>query len=60
MLPPQEGGGFWAVTRHADIVAVSRDPETFCSGEGITMEDVPHDILEAVSSFLATHAPRHT
>ena len=23
--------GFWAVTRHADIVAVSRDSETFCS-----------------------------
>ena len=25
--------GFWAVTRHADIVAVSRDSETFCSSE---------------------------
>ncbi|MCD2194591.1 cytochrome P450 [Actinomycetospora endophytica] len=60
MMPPQEGGGFWAVTRHADIVAVSKDPETFCSGEGIQMEDVPLDILEAVSSFLATDAPRHT
>jgi cytochrome P450 len=60
MMPPQEGGGFWAVTRHEDIVAISKDPETFCSGEGITMEDVPTDILEAVSSFLATDAPRHT
>lgn len=60
MTPPQEGGGFWAVTRHEDIVAVSQDPETFCSGEGITMEDIPSDILEAVSSFLATDAPRHT
>ena len=60
MMPPQEGGGFWAVTRHEDIVAVSKDPETFCSGEGIQMEDIPLDILEAVSSFLATDAPRHT
>src|SRR5215467_9752655 len=25
--------GFWADTRHADIVAVSRDSETFCSSE---------------------------
>src|SRR5580704_11787438 len=25
--------GFWAVTRHADIVAVSRHPETFSSAE---------------------------
>lgn len=60
MMPPQEGGGFWAVTRHEDIATVSKDPETFCSGEGIQMEDVPPDILEAVSSFLATDAPRHT
>ncbi|HEY2316360.1 MAG TPA: cytochrome P450 [Streptosporangiaceae bacterium] len=25
--------GFWAVTRHADVVAVSRDSDTFCSSE---------------------------
>ncbi len=60
MMPPEDGSGFWAVTRHADIVAVSKDPETFCSGQGIQMEDVPPDILEAASSFLATDAPRHT
>ncbi len=29
-----EGAGFWAVTRYADIVAVSRDPETFSSQRG--------------------------
>ncbi|MFC5061786.1 cytochrome P450 [Actinomycetospora atypica] len=60
MMPPADGAGFWAVTRHADIVAVSKDPETFCSGRGIQMEDVPPDILEAASSFLALDAPRHT
>lgn len=60
MMPAQEGGGFWAVTSHAGVVAVSRDPETFCSGQGVQMEDVPPDILEAASSFLATDAPRHT
>ncbi|MCD2190534.1 cytochrome P450 [Actinomycetospora soli] len=60
MMPPEDGAGFWAVTRHADIVAVSKDPGTFCSGEGIQMEDVPVAILESASSFLATDAPRHT
>jgi cytochrome P450 len=60
MMPPEEGGGFWAATSHEMVCAVSRDPETFCSGEGIQMEDVPPDILEAVSSFLAVDAPRHT
>ena len=60
MMPPEDGAGFWAVTRHADIVAVSTDPGTFCSGQGVQMEDVPTDILEAASSFLAMDAPRHT
>jgi len=32
-------GGFWVASRHAEVVAISRDPETFCSGKGIlTME----------------------
>ena len=29
--PESDGAGFWAVMRHADIVAVSRDPQTFSS-----------------------------
>ncbi|WP_433799851.1 cytochrome P450 [Actinomycetospora sp. CA-084318] len=60
MLPQEDGAGFWAVTRHADIQAVSKAPADFCSGQGVMIEDVPDDILEAASSFLATDAPRHT
>lgn len=60
MLPQEEGAGFWAITRHADIQHVSKNPKDFCSGQGIMIEDVPEDILEAASSFLATDAPRHT
>jgi cholest-4-en-3-one 26-monooxygenase len=29
---------FWAVTRHADIVAVATKPEIFCSSGGITLD----------------------
>lgn len=67
--PPAEGSmmpqygedvGYWAVVRHADIVTVSRDPKTFSSAHGIQMEDVPADLAEAASSFLATDAPRHS
>src|SRR5579863_2498867 len=29
---PDEGSGFWSVTRYADIVAASRDVATFSSG----------------------------
>ncbi|HVE27841.1 MAG TPA: cytochrome P450 [Sporichthya sp.] len=61
-MMPQQGddAGYWAVVRHADVITVSRDPETFSSARGIQMEDVPDDISEAASSFLATDAPRHT
>src|SRR5436305_10336604 len=34
-----EPGGFWALTRHADIHAVSRAPEDFCSSRGVLMQD---------------------
>ncbi|MDN5939772.1 MAG: cytochrome P450, partial [Salinisphaera sp.] len=50
--------GFWAVTRHADIQEVSRNPEVFSSAEGIFMDDFPQ--LEAMLSFIVTDAPRHT
>jgi len=29
-----EDNGLWAVSRHADVVAISRDPARFASGEG--------------------------
>lgn len=60
MLPQVDGGGFWAITRHADIVAVSKNTADFCSAQGVLIEAVPEDILEAGSSFLAADAPRHT
>ena len=60
MLPQDDGAGFWAVTRHADIQYVSKNPKDFCSGQGVIFEDVPEDILEAAQSFLGMDAPRHT
>ncbi|ABG96453.1 cytochrome P450 CYP125 [Rhodococcus jostii RHA1] len=37
--PEENGTGFWAVTRHADVVAVSRDSVTFSSAVGTTQID---------------------
>lgn len=51
---------FWAIVRHDDIRRVSRDPRTFCSGEGVLFGDAPPEMLEASMSFLAMDAPRHT
>ena len=52
--------GYWAVTRHADIVAISRNSEVFLSGKGVLFENIPEELLEASQSFLAMDAPRHT
>src|SRR5262249_27634854 len=38
-----QGRGFWAITRHADVLRISRDPATFRSGGGVFLEDYPPD-----------------
>jgi cytochrome P450 len=57
---PADYPGFWAVTRHADIVTVSRANEVFLSGAGVMFEDYPEELLEMTQSFLAMDPPRHT
>jgi cytochrome P450 len=61
MLPPEEATeGYWAVVGYDDVRRISRDPATFCSGQGVILDDLPQEILDATQSFLATDAPRHT
>lgn len=58
---PYEDGGFWAVTRHADVFTVSRRPEQFSSGIGHTnLWDLDADALEARRSIIDTDDPDHT
>jgi cytochrome P450 len=59
-LTQRDERGYWAIVRHADIRRVSRDPATFCSGQGVQFGDAPPEMLEASQSFLAMDAPRHT
>src|SRR5277367_556978 len=60
-LPDQgERPGYWAIVRYDDVRRISRDPETFCSGEGTQFADAPPEFLEASMSFLAMDAPRHS
>ena len=60
LMPDPDDVGYWAVTRHADIVEVSRNSEVFLSGKGVIFENVPQELLEASQSFLAMDPPRHT
>jgi len=52
--------GFWAVTRHADLVEVTRRHDDFISGEGIVFDSVPDELLDAAQGFIAMDPPRHT
>ena len=51
---------YWAIVRHEDVRTISRDPQTFCSSQGVQFGDAPQEMLEASQSFLAMDAPRHT
>jgi len=55
-----EGPGFWAVTRHSDVMHVSRHPEIFCSGLGTNIPDLPVEVAEFMGSMINMDAPRHT
>ena len=35
-----EERGFWALARHADVLAVENDHETFCAGRGILVDEI--------------------
>ncbi|NKQ56203.1 cytochrome P450 [Amycolatopsis sp. K13G38] len=56
------GRGFWAVTRYDDVVAVSRDVETFSSFAGTTLlADMPDDVVHKQQNMLVNlDPPRHT
>lgn len=52
-------GGYWALTRYADIVDVSRRAGDFCSGKGSNIGDMPPDLTEYFGSIIAMDDPRH-
>lgn len=56
---PAPNSGFWAVTRHADIVAVDRDAGTFTSTRFTNLEEVDEDQIARRRSLLETDGMRH-
>lgn len=54
------GQGYWCVTKHADVVTVSRDTKTFTSEQGANLEDLDEEQRVARQSMLETDPPRHT
>lgn len=49
-----EANALWGIARHADIVAIEKDPKTFCSGLGFRPNTPPD------GSMISQDDPRHT
>jgi len=56
------GPGFWALTRHADVLAVSRDSATFSSARAgyMTQDMDPIAVVQSRLMLLGMDPPEHT
>lgn len=53
-----EAGALWLITRHADVLAISKDPATFCSGKGVLLTDLSRTAL-STDSIIYLDPPQH-
>ena len=56
----EDGAGFWAVTRYADLLEVSRQPKIFSSAQGIRLEEMDAEEMEARRTMMELDPPAHT
>jgi cytochrome P450 len=60
-IPVPPGRGYFAITKYADVVEISRHPELYCSGQsGSTIIDLPSEFLEYMGSMINMDDPRHS
>jgi len=57
--PFEAGPGYWALARHEDVWAASRNPQLFCSGKGSNITDLPQELNEFFGSMIAMDDPKH-
>jgi cholest-4-en-3-one 26-monooxygenase len=56
-----DGGGFWSITRHEDLIAVNRDAHVFSSAEkGVIIPDIAPEGDMVREMMLYMDPPRHT
>jgi cytochrome P450 len=55
-----DGSGFWAVMGYGDALEVSRNVEVFSSAQGIRLEEMAPDELEARRTLMELDPPEHT
>jgi cytochrome P450 len=56
----EQGPGYYALVKHADVVEASKHPDVFCSGKGATnIPDLPAEFNEYFGSMINMDDPRH-
>jgi cytochrome P450 len=58
-LPFPVGPGYYALTRHEDVWAASRNAQLVCSGKGSNIGDRHHEMNEFFGSMINMHDPKH-
>ncbi|MFF4604356.1 cytochrome P450 [Streptomyces sp. NPDC001339] len=59
--PEPDGGGFWVLSRHRDIVKVYADSDTFSSAQGMRLGSDPAAVAAVANRMLiVSDAPHHT
>jgi cytochrome P450 len=53
------GPGYYALTKHEDIWAVSRNPELWCSGQGSNITTLTPELNEFFGSMINMDDPKH-
>lgn len=55
-----EGRGFWSLTRYDDVIEASHNVDVFSSAQGIRLEDMDEEELEARRTMMEMDRPEHT
>jgi len=59
-IDEEDGAGFWALTKHADIIEASRDYKRFSAARGIRIEEMADDEMKARRTLMEMDPPEHT
>jgi len=59
--PEPRGSGFWVISKHADVIHVSKRPLVFSSMQGINLQEIaPEELPMIQTMMLGMDPPRHS
>jgi cytochrome P450 len=59
-ISEEDGSGFWAITKHADVIEVSRNYDRFTAARGIRIEEMDEEELHHRRTMMEFDPPEHS